>query len=227
MRLALIGRDISHSRSPDLYRELIGPGISYELLDFESTDKLPQLADLATRLDGLSITSPYKEHFVSHVCISDPSVRALGAINTINLKPPYFATNTDLIAVRSLLGDFLKIHSDLSIVLLGNGVMARVTELVAKELGLAIHRRARGLGDDMQNLDLSFLKGQPLVINACSRSFVFQGKLPANTIFWDYNYNFLPHQNSLPSLVMTYLDGMSLLRLQAESAISFWSNNNP
>ena len=227
MRLALIGRDISHSRSPHLYRELIGPNTSYELLDFSSADQLPSLAELSSRFDAINITSPYKEHYAAQTLISDPAVKMLGAINTINLKLPYRATNTDLVAVRKLMIDFKSNFPDLQLVLLGSGVMARLTELVASELNLPLQRIARSLGDDMQNLDLSYLKGQPLIINACSRNFIFQGKLSSKAIFWDYNYNFVPHQKSLPSQVMTYLDGLSLLRLQAESAIAFWSNNNP
>ena len=79
----------------------------------------------------------------------------------------------------------------------------------------------------MDNLDLSGqAKAQTVIINACSRDFVFKGKLNASHVFWDYNYQLIPHQNTLPSQVHSYIDGLEMLRRQALAAVKFWAETN-
>lgn len=228
MRLALIGKEIGHSRSPYLYQKILGPKVIYDLIDVEK-NQLPLLSTLAATYDGLNITSPYKEHYLDQVKIEDDLVLALGAINTIELKSAnYLATNTDLIAVRSLLKNYKSQHTRIHIVLLGTGVMARVISLVAKELDISIASLGRKSHPDMSSLDLKSFESssaQNLVINACSRDFVFQGAVDPNAIFWDLNYHFLPHQNTLPFIVKEYHDGQEMLFLQAKAAVMFWNKN--
>lgn len=231
MRLALLGHPIQHSLSPTLYQEFLGGELtSYELLDLSSSAEIPPLSELAMRLDGLNITSPYKEHFLSQVKITSPLVQKIGAINTISFSPEGpVATNTDVLAVEHLLKELLLQFPGLEIHLLGSGVMARVTVLVAEKLQLKLKQYSRNKGDALENLDLSgqSFSASPLIINACSRSFIFQGKLPEKAIFWDYNYNFTPHQTMIPARVHAYIDGKELLRRQALSAIEFWYESNP
>lgn len=226
MKLALLGHPIAHSLSPSLYREFLKEKLqSYDLLDIADAALVPTLEELAARYDGLSITTPHKKHFVSAVTIPSPLVRELGSINTIAFRESgIFATNTDLIAVERILRNWKDKHSDLSLILLGDGVMGRLTVKVADALHIPIRQFARSKGDNLTQLDLSSPSHQQtIVINSCSRNFVFQGKLHPDHIFWDYNYSFRPHQESLPSQVKSYIDGQEMLRLQALAAIEFWS----
>jgi len=62
-----------------------------------------------------------------------------------------------------------------------------------------------------------------LFINSCSRSFVFNGVLDKSFLFWDYNYNFEPHLESLPARCHRYDDGLELLKHQAIEALRFWN----
>ena len=229
MRLALIGKDISHSRSPELYKKLIGPAISYDLLDFDDASKIPSVEELATSYDAVNITSPYKTHFLSAVKIHDPLVQSLGAINTIllNAQEPT-ATNTDLLAIREILISFLKEFSSLNLIILGGGVMAKLCMLLAEELSLSYHQFTRSSGFEVDLLDLSQpTKNQTIIINCCSRKFEFKGRLHSTHIFWDMNYNFLPHQQRIPPQVKSYVDGQQLLELQAAFAVKFWRSNLP
>src|SRR5690606_26020523 len=106
-KLALIGKKITHSRSPILYRKILGLETSYDLIDVE-VNQLPLLSALSLKYDGLNITSPYKENYIDQVKIEDDLVLALGAINTIDLrKTNYLATNTDLLAVRVILKNYV------------------------------------------------------------------------------------------------------------------------
>jgi shikimate dehydrogenase len=229
MKLALIGKSISHSRSPYLYQQILGHETAYDLIDVD-IKQLPLLSELSLKYDGINITSPYKENYIDQVKMEDELVLALGAINTIDLRTaPYLATNTDLLAVRSLLKSYVSRFPQLHLILLGSGVMARVIGLVAKELKISIVSLGRKSHPDVSTLALKPFEStsaQNLVINACSRDFIFQGSLDPNAIFWDLNYHFLPHQNTLPFKVKEYHDGQEMLFLQAKAAVHFWNANN-
>jgi shikimate 5-dehydrogenase len=222
MKLALIGRHIQHSLSPKLYAELIGPKVEYELIDVETAADLPSIDQLASRYDGVNITSPYKTAYLSQVKVADEVVE-LGAINTISFGAGAVATNTDFLAVLAILARF----QDRQVVLLGSGSMARITLEACLRLGLSVRQFSRRQGDQLENLDLSGYPGEHLlVINSCSREFSFLGQLPPGAHFWDYNYQFHSHQH-LRKLPIVYEDGQELLRLQAEQAVRFWRRANP
>lgn len=226
MKLALLGYPIAHSLSPSLYRELLGDKLSsYDLLEIADPSGIPSLSELALKYQGLSITSPHKKHFFHDVVIQSQIVKELKAINTIAFrKDGFYGTNTDVIAVEQILLRMKREYQDLSLILLGDGVMARVTVMVARALCIPFEQFSRKKGDDLKNLDLSSgSENQTVVINSCTRDFVFQGKLHPEMIFWDYNYSFLPHQTTLPPQVKSYIDGQEILRLQAIAAIEFWS----
>lgn len=231
MKLGLLGYPINHSLSPAIYRQLLGPKLSsYELFSFEKSEEIPTLENFARDLDGLNITSPYKRHFFSKVIIESPLVQAFGAINTIGFaNGKFFATNTDLLAVREILQTFIEQYGPLHVILLGDGVMATLTKLVCQEKNILVTQISRRLLGPIEHSDLSTFKKpqhQTVIINSCSREFIFQGKTNGDEIFWDYNYSFLPHQNTLPSRVKTYIDGQEMLLLQAKEAIKFWFQYN-
>jgi shikimate 5-dehydrogenase len=227
VKLALLGYPIAHSLSPSLYRELLGDKLDhYELLEIEDPTRIPSLAELQSRFDGLSITSPHKKHFFQDVVVTSPIVQDLKAINTISFrKSGIYGTNTDVVAVEKILLKFKAQLQNLSLIILGDGVMARLTVMVAKSLVIPFEQYSRKKGDDLSQLNLSPKRNYPtVVINSCSRDFVFSGSLHRDLIFWDYNYSFKPHQNTLPSQVQAYYDGEEMLRLQAIAAIEFWSD---
>lgn len=227
MRLGLLGYPINHSLSPKLYEKFLGEKLtSYKLFSFSQASEIPTLRAFAAELDGLNITSPYKTHFINEVKIISPIVRQIGAVNTLAFAgDEVWATNTDVVAVEQILQNFQLHYGKLKLVILGDGVMAQVTKLVAEDMALPYLQYSRKSTDDLTHLDLSQIPAsgaQVIIINACSRSFVFEGKLQGNEIFWDYNYNFPPHQSTLPSQVKAYFDGQEMLELQAKAAIEFW-----
>lgn len=226
MKLGLIGKNISHSRSPAIYKKLISANIEYSLIDANSAEALPSVLELKSRFDGINITSPYKRHYVNDVHISDVEVKQLGAINCLSFTAAgVFATNTDLLAVRSILKRFKANYSSLHLIILGRGVMGQLTEIVASGLGLSFVtlERKNGLTANCDLRPYQQSGSQNLIINACSRDLIFTGELAQSSIFWDYNYNFLPHQNTLPFRVKMYIDGQEMLWLQAQAAVEFWN----
>lgn len=229
MKYALIGKSIAHSRSPELYRDIFSEDIEYELIDVASEAELPQLSDLARLYNGVNITSPYKRHYFPSVIVQKPEVIELGAINTISFtNKGWFGTNTDLYAVESILRKFMDEFPQLHLIVLGNGVMGKLTSIVARKLHLS-HRvldRKLGLTTKLNLRPFHQTGFQNLVINACSRDFIFEGEINEAAIFWDYNYSLIPHQNTLPSKVAMYLDGQDMLLIQAKAAANFWLTNN-
>jgi shikimate dehydrogenase len=227
MRLALIGYPIQHSASPRLYRQLLGSRLQvYDLLSIESAADLPPLDRLSQQYDGLNITAPYKRHFFSQVQVHDPIAIKLGAINTITWQHgTAIGTNTDAVAVRAILLRYQQRYPGLHLVVLGDGVMGRLTELIASDLKLPYQILSRKLGNINQIIEHTD-PAPLLVINSCSRDFVLASELPADCLFWDYNYDFAPHAQSLPLRIKEYCDGQEMLELQAQAAIHFWQRSN-
>lgn len=229
MRLALLGRHISHSLSPSLYHKFLGAELtSYELLDCEDEKVIPSLAELSMKLDGLNITSPYKRSFTDKVEVTSEVARRIGAINTISFGKKIKATNTDALAAEIILREYLASYPNLDVIVLGGGVMSEMTKLILEKLNCPSQILTRVTHGDLTHLNLqNFYRPQfkTLVINSCSRSFEFQGLLHSEFLVWDYNYNFSPHELSMKPQVESYEDGKRMLELQAQEAIKFWKQN--
>jgi shikimate dehydrogenase len=223
MRLALIGKNITHSKSPEVYKEILGEKLhSYELLDFSEEILIPSLKEIFLKFDGISVTSPYKKYFLPEVKLIDcPS--GVPGVNAIRFKDnSYEGTNTDFIAIKFLLNDFKSLLNDKEIVILGDGVMSQITEQALRELGFKykfFSRKKTELFDQV-------VFENNFIINTCSRDYHFSGTIKGNVVFWDYNYNFLPHEKLIPALCDEYISGRSLLESQAKYAVLFWSGAN-
>jgi shikimate dehydrogenase len=230
MKLGLLGYPITHSLSPVLYQKFLGSSLeSYKLFSFERKEEVPSLQYFADDLDGLNITSPYKTHFIDQITIYSDLVKKLGAVNTLAFTPDkVIGTNTDVLAVVEILKNYIKLFGSIHITLLGDGVMARVTKIVADDLQISLRQFSRKTHPDIATLDLSLVRVEKhIIINSCSRDFVFEGRVSGDEVFWDYNYSFIPHQKTLSSRVMAYHDGQEMLELQAQAAIKFWKEVIP
>jgi hypothetical protein len=128
--------------------------------------------------------------------------------------------------VFQILSDYKSIYNKMKIVLLGDGVMASVTKLVLQDLGISYVQLSRKQNNNLSGVDVSLFHEvgvQTIIINSCSRDFIFRGSLNGDEIFWDYNYSFSPHEDDLPFRVKSYQDGQQLLKVQALEAIKFWA----
>lgn len=223
MKLALIGKNISHSRSPEVYKKILGDQLTeYKLLNYEDPSKIPTALELLSSFDGISITSPYKKHFLSVATLVDCPQNIPG-INVMRLgNNKVEGTNTDFMAIKAFLVDWQSKLKEKEIIILGDGVMSQVTALALIDLNLSYKIYSRKKTKDFYRLSFK----NAFVINSCSRDYVFDGIIERNVIFWDYNYNFLPHQNTLPLKCEQYIDGYSLLESQAKYAVQFWSKSN-
>lgn len=230
IKLALIGKDIQHSRSKEIYKRLLKTDLRYDLLDYKDSSLIPSAADLFKIYDGISITSPYKKHFLDEIHLAAQAGK-LGAINCLRkAEGKIEGGNTDYLAIMDILQKLKEKHGPLSAILLGDGVMSKVTQIALQELDTDFIVLSRKITANFDQLNIGkvyedyFEKfNQKIVINTCSRDFVFKGLLDNFTIFWDFNYNFPPHAASLPPQSKLYMDGLEMLELQAQHALAFWS----
>lgn len=222
--LALVGKGISHSKSQSVYETLLTQKIKYTLLDYLSAEDIPLLIDLWGDLRGLSITAPYKDVFLKQVSIVDPIAKALGVINCIRKTADGFeAINTDKDAILEIIKKYDSEKSLKDILILGDGHMGRLTVSILDSIGLTYRVLSRKINGPLEKIDLTTQvpdSNQSLIINTCSRNFIFNGKLPLQSSFWDLNYSFSEH-NHLKELC-NYTDGMGMLRIQAQFALKFW-----
>lgn len=232
IKLALIGKNIQHSKSPEIYRKLLGGSVHYDLLDYENPSLIPTALELLQIYDGVSITSPYKKHFLDQVILTNQA-RELGAINCLRKDSQGLSgENTDFIAIMEILGRLVKRYQNLNAVILGDGVMSKIVSRALEKNKIEYKVFSRKITDDLDQLNIAQVLSeqfqniaQGIVINTCSRNFIFKGELKKETLFWDFNYNFNPHMQSIPSKSKSYFDGMEMLELQALHALAFWSIN--
>lgn len=222
-KLALLGRNISHSLSPALYKEIYQEkAIDYRLIDIDKEIDLMPLTDLMQDLDGLNITSPFKEYYLPEVEINSEEIQALAAINCIGkVGGKFYATNTDYLALLKLMP---KMPNTNKVIILGDGVMSRVVSAVCRKLKIHFMVRSRKIcPDEFKHFSAgNIVDKNSLIINCCSRSYSFKGNMDPSSHFWDLNYRHSEHLEYFKNSP-SYTDGYSLLKLQAYDAAAFWS----
>ncbi len=228
IKLGLLGSNISHSRSKEMYESLLGEKVDYNLIDIQEPSEIPSLKNLFLDIDleGLSITFPHKKHFLSDVVIEDSFIKSLNAINCIGKdNNKFIATNTDYLAAVCLLQKKY-CHQFDKFIILGSGNMATVFEKSFEKLSInfeSLNRREHG---DLNKVNYEKISsGKTLLINCCSRDFIFNPKKEIRGGFWDMNYSFEPHSN-LESFGLKYFEGVDLLREQAKFALKFWGKGH-
>ncbi len=223
IQLALIGQNISHSKSQVAYEKLLGYSIQYDLIDVEPSE-LPSLKQLAGKYNGVSITAPFKKYYIEDVIKIDPS---LSMINTLIFDEEIKGANTDKLAMEELLQKYLADNID-RIIILGDGAMSELLISLLNNLDIKVEVLSRRLGNlDMLNQLIGRKPEGLLVINSCSRDFIIASAGKGSYDFWDLNYNFEPHRQLFKNTAVRYQDGLEMLELQAKYALSFWNLERP
>ncbi len=102
-KFALIGKPISHSQSPKLFKEAFPDGdMTYDLLERDTVEE--SVAELkANGYCGANVTSPFKESIMKFVTDPDEITKTLNAANLILFKgDKILSYNTDYLAVRRM-----------------------------------------------------------------------------------------------------------------------------
>ena len=219
-KMALIGKNISHSKSKEMYEKILNEKINYTLLDYENTSEIPKLIDLLEDFPRISITAPYKNYIFENIDYFKENILDLESVNAIKLVDgKVWGTNTDLLAFKYLYErDFSNFKN---ILILGDGNMSKMAQKYFHYMDkiCKVYSRKKNNLQELSEININ----ESLIINCCSREYQFNIQIPSNSIFWDMNYNLKHHKEYFTQNNLHYQDGIELLELQAKFALSFWN----
>ena len=130
LSLALIGREISYSKSPEIFEAIfkhdrVCGEFALKSVEPEALGRwLREAAE--SGLDGLAVTIPYKAAVISLLDELDPTARIIGAVNCVAIKGRRLhGFNTDWIGFARLIAAYKADVSGGSAVIAGAGGAAR------------------------------------------------------------------------------------------------------
>jgi shikimate 5-dehydrogenase len=93
--------------------------------------------------------------------------------------------------------------------------MSNVVQKILQKMNLNYKLYSRKLIPNFSDLNLSTYKSQAVLINCCTRDFVFKGNIPDNISIFDLNYGETPFISYCLKNNLELLDGRELFELQA------------
>jgi shikimate dehydrogenase len=172
LKLGLIGDNITRSKSPRLHRtagKLAGLTVTYDRLI--PPDLGLSFGDVFRRVRtegyrGINVTYPYKEIVTAQVTVTDPLVRAIGAVNTVVFETAGpMGYNTDYTGFMAAYRKTLGAAETGVVCLIGTGGVGKAVAFGL--IGLKAHtircvdldlKKAQGLADALNSL------GTPTVV---------------------------------------------------------------
>ena len=246
-RFALIGKDIQYSFSPFIhkycYRNL-SVDANYNIIDIASKSKIIDVIKLLKEggLDGINITTPYKQEFIKYVEELNPRAESIGSINCIhNNNGKLIGNNTDWFGFAKSIENFNDYES---VAILGTGgAVLPIIYYFESRLSCPIHIIGRDQtkldgfkknnisSHNIDNLNLDLKRC--LIINATlNKAKIEWGNLipkitSAPLYAMDLNYHlkateFLNYFNSDVKIK----NGLDMLIYQALMSIDIWLSDN-
>ena len=113
-------------------------------------ERIEEVVPLLDSLDGMNVTSPYKEAIIPYLDSIDPAAEQIGAVNVVHNKRGY---NTDYIGVMDTLQSIVEIRNSKAegerALVLGTGGAAKAVRYALEQLGVQVTTVSRtpGKGD--------------------------------------------------------------------------------
>jgi len=240
--LGLIGYPLTHSFSQKYFTEKFeNEGItSYKYYNFplKSIDDFPDLLADKPRLTGLNVTIPYKQSVLKYVDFKDPVVSEIGATNTLLItgNGKIKAYNTDVYGFYHSLKPHLKKHHQAALIL-GTGGASKAVAYALDRLKIPYLFVSRNPLNQQtvsyKQLSGSLIKDYHLIINTTPL-----GTFPDVENKPDFPYNFVTEKHFFYDLIYNpsqtlflreaqkrgakILNGLNMLKLQAEEAWNIW-----
>ena len=133
---------MGHSQSKQYFDRLFASkhiDADFTLRELERIDEVVPLLDL---LDGMNVTSPYKEAIIPYLNEIDPVAKEMGAVNVVYKHRGY---NTDWIGVTAALKPYLQ-EEDKQALVLGSGGAANAVRYALQRMGLTVQVVSRTAG---------------------------------------------------------------------------------
>ena len=239
MKLGLLGKDIGHSLSPDLFGKRVEPlNGNYSLC---SCDSLKDVSGyLMQDYDGFNVTMPYKSSIMDLLDALDPEAEAIGAVNTlVRCQEGWKGYNTDIKGIEETLSPHLTTWHTKALIL-GTGGAARAAAHVLRSWEVWPTFVSRSLSDEetlrYSDLDHHVIQEYLLIINASpvgqwpdveQRPLIPYESVGQEHLVFDMVYN--PVITSFLKTVAEKggktLDGMTMLQGQAEASWKLWQSS--
>lgn len=250
LELGLIGFPLAHSYSAAYFndkftREKI-KGL-YTLFPLKNLNKVKDLLKIHTDLIGLNVTIPYKESIVPYLDSLSEEAACIGAVNTIVIdrtkgKISTKGYNTDWVGFLQSLPP--RVKSDVKAALvLGSGGASKAVVYALQKIGIAVTVVSRTPKINTvpkqiayDNLDSEIITSNLLIVNTTPLGMypdvnavppIPYHSITKNHICYDLIYN--PENTEFmkrcASQGATVINGLEMLKGQAEAAWKIWSNN--
>lgn len=237
----LIGRNLSHSFSNDYFSEKFRrEGIEDAVYKVFEMDTMTGLKDLVKqeKVVGLNVTLPFKEKVINYLDVLDPTVKKIGAANTILVhKGKLHGFNTDVSGFRESLKPFLR-KKGYSALVIGTGGAAKSVSYVLREQEIQhyfVSRNPSFMNElSYDQISAGIINTHHLIINASP-----QGMYPYPETFPNIPYQHLTKEHLLYDLVYNpeetafmkkgrargawAVNGLKMLHLQAEKSWELWN----
>lgn len=242
----LIGYPLAHSFSESYFRDkFIKEGIkdsSYKNYPIRSLSEFPGLIKDSPSLLGLNVTIPYKKDIIKYLSYLDKDAEEAGAVNVIKIIRHHDAVelkgyNTDIYGFMESLRKYLSGNVKSALVLGTGGSSAAVT-CVLRRLNINFSYVSRSSGDNTyryNDLDNEVIASHQLIINTTPlgmfpdtdhKPLIPYNALSENHILYDLIYNppetlFLLESKKAGCVTV---NGLEMLKLQAEKSWEIWNN---
>ena len=242
-KLGLLGKNISYSFSKTYFKNKFEneniTNTTYENFDIENINLFPSIIKHTKNLKGLNVTIPYKEEVIPFLDKVNKKAKVIGAVNTIKItkKGKLIGYNTDCYGFKKSLKPHLKAHHKKALIL-GTGGASKAIAYSLKKLGISYKYVSRNLSKNVaftyDTLSDNDIKKHQIIIN-CTPLGTFPNvndcpnipyrAINKNHILFDLIYN--PEETKFLNLgkqnQATTINGLNMLKLQAEKAWSIWN----
>lgn len=242
-RLGLLGKNISYSFSKAYFKKKFEDehilNVSYKNFDIETINLLPNIIKNTPNLKGFNVTIPYKEAIIPFLDKLNKKAKAIGAVNTVKItkKNKLIGYNTDCYGFKKSIQLYLKPHHKNALIL-GTGGASKAIAFTLRELNITykyVSRFAKdGVDFTYDSLTNNTIEQHQIIINCTplgtSPNIDLCPNIPFSAIskdhiLFDLIYNpeetkFLRLGKERGALI---INGLSMLKLQAEKAWSIWN----
>ena len=249
-RCVLIGRQIAHSRSPDIMARLFrerGLDWSYQLIPTEPEELAGRIAELRrdATVQGANVTAPYKEKVIPLLDEITPTAEGIGAVNTILFREGRaIGSNTDVRGFAAGLAGELLLAHPFTAAVIGTGGAARAAigvllgsrHLTRLHILSRTHERAAAFQTEFHDSRLTagattypftahlIVNATPLGSPHMPGSPLTPEQLDGCRLLYDMIYE--PERTALMKSAeergIETIGGMNMLVAQAEGAVDIW-----
>ena len=127
LKLAVIGKDVSKSTSPEIHTfiaERMGNKVDYKKISIPEEEFENRIGGIIEQLDGFNVTIPYKLSVMPHLKSVEGDAKVFGAVNTVTTSD-LRGDNTDGLGFTMMLENNGVNVSGKSVLVIGAGGAGR------------------------------------------------------------------------------------------------------